>query len=105
MSSGTGEFLLPITKNKIKVIENMEKEFYKTQAEIKEFLTNDNSSNKNSSICKALEKQLRMYKLQVKYYKSLVKSNKAMIRDVTELVQEMDDITSNMVRKSKKKRK
>ena len=100
MSTVTGneQFLLPITKNRIKAIDNMEKEFYKTQREINKIIEVSGGSPKSSTADVSSEKELTLYKRQAKYYKNLWLAQKKEIEELSEETRKLRDISSILVK-------
>lgn len=92
------QFILPITKNRIKAIDKMEAEFYKTQREIKAMLSQSQSPPPVKGPEQDPEDRCRLYKRQAKYYKSMWLSQKKEIDALGRELKSLRDLTTTMVK-------
>tara|TARA_B100001094_G_scaffold138861_1_gene134387 strand:- start:117 stop:428 length:312 start_codon:yes stop_codon:yes gene_type:complete len=94
------QFVLPITKNRIKAIDKMEEEFYKTRDSIKDMLSAETSTiTGTSEHSKELEEKCALYKRQAKYYKSMWISQKKEIEELGAEVRNLREISEILVKK------
>lgn len=102
MTNNQSQFILPITRNKIKVIEKMEEEYNKLNQEIRQLMAKHQSPGDNDKLIKSLEKQMVLHKQQAKYYKKIVYQQKSKLKEVTSIIDELHSISEDLLMQKKK---
>ena len=100
--SGNEQFILPITKNRIKAIDKMEKEFYKIQKEIKDIMAKgppQKAASKNDKKNEAVDSNEIAYKRQAKYYKKQWLKQKEEIKKISKEVRELRKLSEMLLAK------